>query len=103
MLNQEEREELDHVRSQLEVLRSLVKSPGWGLLAEYLTGQTELRRKSIGITPIASIEEALRRNLEIGVTMGLEAIPTILKSKIEDLKERQVSLMRKDRGEEDAA
>jgi hypothetical protein len=65
-------------------------------------GQTEARRKQIGIAPIASLEEAFRRNLEVGVTIGMEAIPTILKSKIEDLKERQVSLMKKERGEEDA-
>lgn len=42
--------------------------------------QAKAREQMIGMEPVANMEEALRRNLDIGVTRGLKLVPTIILS-----------------------
>lgn len=62
----------------LEGLRSLAKSPGWGLAVKLIEANCKAREGSIGQQPIANMEEGLRRNYEVGITHGLKLVPTII-------------------------
>lgn len=97
MLNQEQLARKDELRGVLEEYRSLVKSPGWARLARLLDNQKNARKAQIGDNPIANLEEAFRRNYEIGVTHGLGAVPQLLRTTVEEVKAEYDQLLDQER------
>jgi hypothetical protein len=97
VLTEEERKELLDLREQLEGLRHLVKSPGWGLLDKAITAQVAVRTRALGLQPMNTMEETLKRNYEVGVRDGMQSIPQLIRAMVESLKGQYTELLEKDR------
>lgn len=77
----EVRQHLEQLRDHKELLQSLVKSPGWDLLVKNLSIQAKARGRECMLRPTVSIEDALRRNVQLGIILGLRlavAMPTVI-------------------------
>lgn len=81
------------------MFQSLVKSQGWVRVGEILLAQKEMRKRSLGDTPIANLEEAFRRNFEIGVSIGIGSIPQVIKGHLEEIAGEYKALLTKEREE----
>ncbi len=68
----EQRAELDAIREQLEVLQSLVKSPGWALLVEKWKTQFKAREKELSKFRIVSLDASLEHAYKRGVADGVQ-------------------------------
>lgn len=78
MLTDEQIEEMQLARDVLEGLRSLVKSPGWAQAVRLIEANCKARENQLGQQPTIDMEEALRKNYEIGIIHGLKLVPTII-------------------------
>lgn len=75
------RQQLEELRSQREVLQSLVKSPGWGVLVEQLRLQATGRARECALRPTYELKDAFRRNVQLGIILGLKlavAMPKVV-------------------------
>jgi hypothetical protein len=75
------RQQIEALRAEKDVLQSLVKHPGWALLVSNIAKQAKGRGRECGLKPTISIEDALRRNVQLGVIFGLRlavGMPTVV-------------------------
>lgn len=72
---------LEQVRLDREILQTLLRSPGWALLVDKLRTQAQRRERELTLKPVTSIDEALKRNLQVGIYLGIRLavrLPTAL-------------------------
>ena len=62
---------LEQVRLDRETLQTLLRSPGWALLVDKLRKQVERRERELSLKPIKSLDEAIQRNLHVGIYLGI--------------------------------
>lgn len=55
----------------MEVLRHLVASAAWGLVAKSIQEQVELRQRELAETSVRNVEEIASFNMKQGIKLGL--------------------------------